>query len=62
MEEREWEEGLRGSRRGELVIRRSGEIAIRDRDACGRLDLEEVGAGPYLPLQRGFLGYVRGDV
>ena len=47
MEEREREEGLRGSRRGELVIRRSGEIAIRDRDACGRLDLEEVGAGPY---------------
>ena len=46
MEEREREEGLRGSRRGELVIRRSGEIAIRDRDACGRLDLEEVGAGP----------------
>ena len=29
------------------MIRRSGEIAIRDRGACGGLDLEEVGAGPY---------------
>ena len=53
MEEREREEGLRGSRRGELVIRRSGEIAIRNRGACGKSHLEEVGAGPYSKIATG---------